>query len=62
MTDLITNHLDDYKRLSIKLGTDKEYLQKIKNRLSRSIPQSPLFDSASFTKDLEAIYSSLNNL
>lgn len=61
MTDLITNNLDDFKRLSIKLGTDKEYLQKIKNRLSQSIPQSPLFDSTGFTKDLEAIYSSLNN-
>ena len=61
MTDLITNNINDYKRLSIKLGTDSEYLRKTKDRLSQTIPQSPLFDSSGFSKNLEAIYSSLNN-
>jgi hypothetical protein len=61
MTDLITNNINDYRQLSIKLGTDSEYLRKTKDRLLQTIPQSPLFDSFGLSKNLEVIYSSLNN-
>ena len=61
MTDLITNNINDYRHLSIKLGTDSEYLRKTKDRLLQTIPQSPLFDSFGLSKNLEVIYSSLNN-
>lgn len=61
MTDLITNNADDYQNLAVRLGTDRDYLKKTKDRLLQSIPQSPLFDSVGFTKDLEQIYLSLVN-
>jgi predicted O-linked N-acetylglucosamine transferase (SPINDLY family) len=61
MTYLITNNINEYRHLSIKLGTDSEYLRKTKDRLLQAIPQSPLFDCSGLSKNLEAIYSSLSN-
>ena len=59
MQELIVNTPEDYKHLAIRLGSDRGYLQSIKKELETNLLQSPLFDSVTFTRDLEKIYASL---
>ena len=59
MPELIVNTPEDYKHLAIRLGSDRGYLKSIKKELKTNLLQSHLFDSVTFTRDLEKIYASL---
>ena len=50
------NKINDYENLAIKLGNDKSFLNKIKNKLRQILIKNLLFNSIKFTKDLENIY------
>jgi predicted O-linked N-acetylglucosamine transferase (SPINDLY family) len=61
MKELITHNIIDYENLIIKLASDKNELNKIKNKMKEKIEQSSFFNSLKFTKELEKIYINLIN-
>ena len=61
LPDLITCSLADYEALAFRLATDRAALDSMRRRVTAAKHGAPLFDSERFTRDLEAIYSSLLN-
>ena len=59
MEELVAHNLKDYEKLAIDLGTNYEKFKKIKSLFKDNVPNSTLFDSLKFTKDLENIYLKL---
>lgn len=57
--ELVTDSLDDYESLAYRLATDTGYLTDVRARLARARDEAPLFDSASFVRDLERLYSDI---
>lgn len=56
MEELITNSLEEYEALALKLATDTEELSRIKQGLIRNRLTTPLFDIVTYTKNLERLY------
>ena len=56
LEELIVSNIQNYKKMAIKFGKNKDDLEKIKKKLSVSIKKTLLFDSKRFTKNLENIY------
>lgn len=50
----------EYERLAIELATDRSRLEAIKTRLVRNRPTAALFDTAQFTRHIEAAYTAMN--
>ena len=59
LPELVTASLDEYAALALKLGRDPAALAEIKGRLARGRDTAPLFDTARFTRRLEAAYTGL---
>ena len=51
--------LEDYEALALKLAHDLSFLQAIKAKLVRNRNIYPLFDTARFTRHLEAAYGTM---
>ena len=56
LPELITETLDGYEALALKLAMNEAYLREVKTKLSAKILQKPLFDTELFTKHLESGY------
>jgi predicted O-linked N-acetylglucosamine transferase (SPINDLY family) len=56
LPELITDSLDRYEQLAHAIATDPARLQALRARLGAARESAPLFDSAAFTRDLEALY------
>jgi predicted O-linked N-acetylglucosamine transferase (SPINDLY family) len=56
LPELVAQSTDDYRRLALGLGQDRAALTKIKEKLELARLASPLFDTARFTRHLEAAY------
>ena len=56
LPELITTSEEDYEEKAIFIANNHEYLQRIKSKLVKSRKESLLFNSKSFTKDLEGKY------
>lgn len=56
LPDLITTTPADYEALSLSLARDGERLAAVRGRLAAGRTTSRLFDSAAFTRALEALY------
>jgi len=56
---LITQSLQEYETLAVKIATDPTLLHETKARLVASIATSPLFDTRGFCRNLEACYISM---
>ncbi len=56
MPELIAPTLADYEALAVALAKDPARLKDIKDKLKRNRDTSPLFDSKSFARDIEALY------
>ena len=56
LPELITSSLADYEALALKLAREPSLLQGIKAKLARNRDSYPLFDTARFTRHLEAAY------
>jgi predicted O-linked N-acetylglucosamine transferase (SPINDLY family) len=54
--DLVTRSLEEYEGLALRLANDPERLQDIRVRLATNRDMTPLFDTASYTRDLESAY------
>lgn len=59
LPDLVTYRLEDYARLATTLAKDTALLNGVRVRVSQAKASSPLFDTPTFARDLEQIYSGL---
>jgi protein O-GlcNAc transferase len=59
LPEMIAPSLQDYARLAIELGKDRKRRERIKLKLASQLPTSPLFDSARYTRDIEAAYAAI---
>ncbi len=57
LPELITKSLGDYEALALNLARDPEMLCALKTKLAHTRATWPLFDTARFTRNLEAAYS-----
>ena len=53
LDELITHTDKDYVDKAVKIGNDKYYLKHLKDKLTNSKNTNPLFDSETYTKNLE---------
>jgi predicted O-linked N-acetylglucosamine transferase (SPINDLY family) len=60
LPDLVTRTAEEYEELAFRLATDKELLGSIKQRLDRNRATTSLFDTAAFTRHLEAAYRTIS--
>lgn len=56
LSDLVTHSLADYEALALALAAQPERVARLKARLREARASSPLFDTANFCHNLEAIY------
>jgi predicted O-linked N-acetylglucosamine transferase (SPINDLY family) len=56
LPELVTTTMEDYERLAITLGTNKEALEALKMRLAHNRQSAPLFNTKLFTRHLEAAF------
>jgi predicted O-linked N-acetylglucosamine transferase (SPINDLY family) len=61
LPDLMTHDLEQYETLAYRLATDCDLYQQMRSRVADARDTAPLFDSASFTRDLERLYSQISN-
>lgn len=59
LPELITDNLDDYERLAVRLARDPAALASIKARLAANRATHPLFDTARYTRHLEAAFETM---
>ena len=59
MPDLVTYTLPDYERLAYRLAAEPALMREIRARVAHARDGSPLFDSTTFTRDLERLYFGL---
>ena len=52
---------EEYKKNTMLGIFSKQLLSEIKETIKKNVPHSKLFDSLTFTKDLEKIYQQLIN-
>jgi predicted O-linked N-acetylglucosamine transferase (SPINDLY family) len=57
LPELITTSLEDYEALALKLARERSSLNAIKVKLARNRDTHPLFDTARFTRHIEAAYT-----
>jgi predicted O-linked N-acetylglucosamine transferase (SPINDLY family) len=57
--ELIAATLEDYERLAVELAVDQDKRAKIKQKLSENRLTTPLFDTALFTRHLEAAFTAM---
>ena len=59
LPELITQKIADYETLALKLAKDPATLSAIRNKIARHRDTAPLFDTARFTRNLEAAYRTM---
>jgi protein O-GlcNAc transferase len=59
LPELITDSLDAYEALALKLARDPALLASFRHRLARNRETFPLFDTARFTRHLESAYTAM---
>jgi FkbM family methyltransferase len=59
MPDLITESFAEYEDLARSLAQNPERLAAVRTRLSHKRDRAPLFDTAGFTRNLEAAYTEM---
>ncbi len=60
LPELATENLADYERLELELAANPEKLADIKRKLAGNRLTTPLFDTKSYTKHLEAAYAAMH--
>jgi protein O-GlcNAc transferase len=56
LPELVTESLDGYERCAVAWAAQPERLGALRDRLRHEVRSSPLFDTARYTRDLEAVY------
>jgi predicted O-linked N-acetylglucosamine transferase (SPINDLY family) len=56
LNDLITYSTDQYRNMALRLANDQPFRREMRERLLSAYIAAPLFDSLTFTRDLENLY------
>jgi predicted O-linked N-acetylglucosamine transferase (SPINDLY family) len=59
LPELITASVPDYEALALRLARDPDQLSAVRQKLARNRDVYPLFDTARFTRHLEAAYTNM---
>jgi protein O-GlcNAc transferase len=59
LPELVTTTLDAYQQMAVELATSYERLQMIKGELAKNRLRAPLFNTALYTKHIEAAYRAM---
>jgi predicted O-linked N-acetylglucosamine transferase (SPINDLY family) len=59
LPELVTNDLDEYEALALRLARDPPLLQSIRRRLEQNRLSAPLFDTDRFRRHIEAAYTTM---
>ena len=59
LEELVTTSLDEYEALALRLAGDPDLLRQLRTRLEQNRQTQPLFDTARFTRHLEAAYQQM---
>jgi predicted O-linked N-acetylglucosamine transferase (SPINDLY family) len=59
LPELVATSLEDYEAVALKLAHDPSFLQAIKVKLLHNRDTYPLFDTARFTRHIEAAYATM---
>jgi predicted O-linked N-acetylglucosamine transferase (SPINDLY family) len=59
LPELIVDNADAYERLALELATNPGKLRSIKQRLEQNRLTAPLFDTARYTRNIEAAYEEM---
>jgi protein O-GlcNAc transferase len=59
LPELVTESAADFEALAVKLATDAKTLKKLRDKLAKNKASCVLFDTAAFTKHIEAAYSQM---
>jgi protein O-GlcNAc transferase len=59
LPELVTESLDEYEKLALKIAHEPESLASLKSRLARNRNACPLFDTTRFTRGMEAAYKAM---
>jgi protein O-GlcNAc transferase len=57
MPDLVTDCLEDYQQLALKIASDPSLLQNLRDRLRRNRSSRPLFNTDNYRRHIEAAYA-----
>ena len=59
LCELVTEDLDSYQALAVKLASDPRALRSVREKLAHNRLSTPLFDTKDYTKHLEAAYRTM---
>ncbi|QWD90314.1 tetratricopeptide repeat protein [Polynucleobacter sp. MWH-Braz-FAM2G] len=59
MPELITNSMQEYENLAVELANSHDKFQAIKNKLLNHLNTKSLFDTQTYTRDLEDLYQKM---
>lgn len=59
LPELVTTSLSDYEKRALELAQDPSALARLRAKLARNRDTHPLFDTAQFTRGLEAVYKGM---
>jgi protein O-GlcNAc transferase len=59
LSDLVTETLDGYEALAVRLAGDAVLLRQVRDRLARNRLTTPLFDTDAYRRHLEAAYQTM---
>jgi len=59
LKELITNTLEEYENLAVELANNPHRIQELKDKHEKNRLTTPLFDTKTFTRDLEKAYKQI---
>lgn len=59
MPELIAQTVEQYETLAVRLATDHDYFDHIKQKLTAKLKTSPLFNTEQFSRNIESAYLSM---
>ena len=59
MPELVTETMETYESVAIKLACDSQAMLGVRKKLSKNLPVSPLFDTDLFRRHIEAAYTAM---
>jgi protein O-GlcNAc transferase len=62
LPELVTETLEDYEALAVKLAGDPALLKRYRHRLAETRATAPLFDTVRTTRHIEAAYEKMQTL
>jgi predicted O-linked N-acetylglucosamine transferase (SPINDLY family) len=62
LPELATDSLENYERLALELAANPDKLRAMKNKLVQNRATYPLFDTARFTRHIEAAYRKMHEI